>query len=113
MHELGIVLEVVKTVENFAIENQVTTIDKLVLQIGELSSMIPRYVEACYPCAVEGTLLEDTTLEIEILPGNGLCNQCATVFNLIANDNVCPKCKSQNWTVLSGKEFMIKEIVAC
>lgn len=113
MHELGIVLDVVKTVENFAIKNNVTTIEKLVLQIGELSSMIPRYVEACYPCAAEGTLLEKTTLVIEVLPGNGLCEECNTVFNLISNDNACPKCKSRKWTVLSGKEFMIKEIVAC
>ncbi len=113
MHELGVVLEVVKTVEKFAIENALTKIDKLVLQIGELSSMIPRYVEACYPCAIEGTLLEKTELVIEVLPGNGLCHRCETVFNLLESDNSCPKCKSREWAVLSGKEFMIKEVLAC
>ncbi|MBZ9634720.1 hydrogenase maturation nickel metallochaperone HypA [Clostridium sp. FP1] len=113
MHEVGVLMEVVKTVENFAQKNGVTKIQTLVLQIGELSSMIPRYIEACYPAAVDGTMLQETELKIEILPGNGICKECNKVFNLIENNNVCPKCTSKHWEVLSGKEFMIKEIIAC
>ena len=113
LHELGVVIEVIKTVENFARENQLTKIDTLVLQIGELSSMIPRYIQACYPAAVDGTLLEYTKLEIEILPGNAICQKCNKVFNLIENNNKCPNCGSEEWEILCGKEFMIKEIIAC
>jgi len=113
MHELGVVLEVINTVETFAKDNGLTKIDTLVLQIGELSSMIPRYVEACYPAAADGTLLQDTKLIIEILPGNAICTKCSKVFNLIANNRKCPNCGDDAWDLLSGKEFMIKEIVAC
>lgn len=113
MHELGVVIEVIKTVENFARKNALTKIDTLVLQIGELSSMIPRYIEACYPAAVDGTLLKDTRLKIEILPGNAICRECNKVFNLLENNNKCPSCESKEWELLCGKEFMIKEIVAC
>lgn len=113
LHELGVVLEVVKTVENFAKANGLTKIDTLVLQIGELSSMIPRYIEACYPAAVDGTLLQDTKLKIEILPGNAICKHCEKVFNVIENNGVCPKCQSKEFNLLGGKEFIIKEIVAC
>ena len=52
-------------------------------------------------------------LEIEILPGNAICKKCNKVFNIIENKQTCPKCKSKDWDLLSGKEFMIKEIVAC
>jgi hydrogenase nickel incorporation protein HypA/HybF len=113
MHELGVVIEIVKTVENFAKENGVSKIDKLVLQIGELSSMIPKYIEACYPAAVDATIMEQTKLEIEILPGNGICKQCNNVFNFIQEKGKCPKCESKNIELISGREFMIKEIVAC
>ncbi|MBL8967680.1 MAG: hydrogenase maturation nickel metallochaperone HypA, partial [Spirochaetaceae bacterium] len=41
MHELGVVIEIVKTVEDFAKANGVTKVDTIVLQIGELSSIIP------------------------------------------------------------------------
>lgn len=113
MHEIGVLIEVVKTVENFAKKNGVTKIQAVVLQIGELSSMIPRYIEACYPAAVDGTMLQETELKIEVLPGNGICKKCNKVFNLIENKNTCPKCGSKDWEILCGNEFMIKEIIAC
>lgn len=112
MHELGVVIKVVKTVEDFAGKNGITKIDTLILQIGELSSMIPKYIEACYSAAVDGTLLQDTKLEIELLPGNGECHKCHGEFNLIQCNNKCPDCGSDEWSVLSGREFLIKEIIA-
>lgn len=113
MHELGVVIEVIKTVEDFAKKHGVAKIDTLVLQIGELSSMIPRYVEACYPAAVDGTLLQETHLTIEILPGNAICKKCNKVFNLMKNKSKCPNCGGTHYEILGGKEFMIKEIIAC
>jgi len=113
MHELGIIIEVVKTVEDFAKKNGVTKIDKLVLQIGEIATIIPKYVEEVYPCAVDGTFMQDTKLEIEILPANAICKKCNKVFNVVANKNICPACGSDDREIVSGKEFMIKEIVAC
>lgn len=113
MHELGVVFEVVKTVENFVKQNGVTKVETIVLQIGELSSMIPKYIEYCYPAAVDGTALEDTKLKIEIIPGNAMCKKCNTVFNILENKSKCPSCESKDWKLISGKEFMIKEIVAC
>ncbi|PXV93847.1 hydrogenase nickel incorporation protein HypA/HybF [Lachnotalea glycerini] len=113
MHEIGVMMEVVKTVENFAKQNGVTQIQTLVLQIGELSSVIPRYIEACFPAAADGTILQDTKLEIEILPGNALCCECSKVFNIMENKSKCPYCDCRDWEMLSGKEFNIKEIVAC
>ncbi|NLK44269.1 MAG: hydrogenase maturation nickel metallochaperone HypA [Tissierellia bacterium] len=112
MHELGIMFNVVRSVENFAKENGITVIDTLVLQIGELSPVIPRFVEACYPAAIDGTMLENTKLEIEVLPGNAICTSCDKVFNLIQCKNECPVCGSREWEVLGGREFLIKEIVA-
>ena len=113
MHELGVVIEVVNRVEKIAVENNLTEIEAIVLQIGELSSMIPKYIESCYPEAVSNTILENTKLEIEIIPGNGMCKQCNKVFNLKENNGICPKCDSNEWELLSGKEFIIKEIIAC
>lgn len=111
MHELGVIIEIVKQVELIARENEVEKIESLVLQIGELSSMVPHYMKKLYPAAVEGTLLENSSLEIEIIPGNGLCRECGQVFNLIKDKGACPGCRSKSFELLSGKEFMIKEIV--
>jgi len=69
MHELGIVIEIVKTVEDFVEKNHLTRVDTLVLQIGKMAPVVPAYIEQCYPAAVDGTSMENTKLVIEILGG--------------------------------------------
>lgn len=113
MHELGIIAEVVRVVEDIARKQNLTKVEALVLQIGELSSVIPYYVEQCYPAASYGTMLEHTRLEIEVLPGNGRCKTCGKVYNIVQNHRVCPACGESSYELLGGREFMIKEIVAC
>ncbi|MGB4658813.1 MAG: hydrogenase maturation nickel metallochaperone HypA [Mobilitalea sp.] len=113
MHEIGVLFEVVKSVEKLAKENEVTKIATLVLQIGELSSMIPKYMATLYPAAIEGTILEGSKLEIEILPANAMCKDCRKVFNVMEYKGTCPICGEKNIEILSGKEFFIKEIVCC
>jgi hydrogenase nickel incorporation protein HypA/HybF len=113
MHELGIMAEVVRVVEDIAKKQNLQKIDTLVLQIGELSSVVPYYATQCFPAAAYGTMLQNTRLQIEILPGNGRCQNCGKVFNILENHKKCPACGGNTPEVLGGREFMIKEIVAC
>jgi hydrogenase nickel incorporation protein HypA/HybF len=112
MHELGIVLEIVKQVEIYKLENKVKQIHTLVLEIGELSGVVPHYIEDVYPMAVENTQLSNMELKIEIVPGIGKCKSCGLSFNLIQNDNTCPLCDSKEWDILMGTDLVIKEIHA-
>lgn len=112
MHELGIVYEVIKIVDSFVIENQLTKVDKIVLEIGQLSQAIPRFIEACYPAAVHETPYEETRLEIITLPAMGQCLSCETAYNIVETRKVCPNCGAEAFELLSGQEFQIKEIVA-
>lgn len=111
MHELGIVYEVIKVVDSFVKENSITKVDKIVLEIGQLSQAIPRFIEECYPAAVDETDYEDTKLEIISLPANGRCNICSEVYNIIQMKKVCPNCEAEDFVLISGQEFNIKEIV--
>ena len=113
MHELGIMMNVIATVEKIARENNVEQVETLVLQVGELSPVVPHYLHACFPAAVDGTLLEKTELKIEILPANARCEACGHVYHLPEHPGGCPKCAGDRWEILSGREFLIKEIVAC
>lgn len=110
MHELGIVIQIVKQMEQYILENEIEHIDTLVLQIGALSSVYPKYVEDVYPIAVEKSLLKDTKLMIDITPGIGQCKSCGFAYDLIENHNTCPRCRASQFSIISGKEFMIKEI---
>lgn len=112
MHELGLVLNIVKQIENYMDENKLKKVEKLILQVGKLSEVYPKYLRDVYPIAVEKTRLEHTELIIEESPGIGQCNDCQFNYNLVENNNQCPVCQSKDFSVISGREFLIKEIHA-
>ena len=113
MHELGIVYEVIKVVDSFVEENQLMTVEKIVLEVGQLSQAIPRFIEACYPAAVDGTKYELTQLEILVVEAKGACKICGEIYNIIDHRKICPNCHNASFTLVSGEEFNIKEVVAC
>ena len=110
MHEIGVVRSMVKTVTAFAEANQITDIAEIVVDVGELSLVIPEYVEELYPPVVKGTPLENTKLIVNIVPGMAECDDCDEIFNVIACNGHCPNCNSFNKTVLSGRDFTVREI---
>ena len=110
MHEIGVVRSLCKTVLDYARENNVSQISEIVCQVGELSLVIPQYVEEIYHTVVAGTELENTRLLLETVPGLAICNGCDEVFNVVENEGYCPNCGSFDKDVLSGRDFSIKEI---
>ena len=70
MHELGILYNIVEQVLKVVDDNGLSEVEAIVLQVGEMSPVIPKYLHNCYPAAVEGTILEKTTLETEVLPAS-------------------------------------------
>lgn len=110
MHELGIMYHIVEQVLQVVEVNQLTEVEAVVLQVGELSSVVPRYLHACFPAAVDGTVLENTKLEVEILTANGICGGCGKVYPLLESQSVCPVCQSEEFERISGGEFYLKEI---
>lgn len=113
MHELGIMYHVVEQVLRVVETNQLSEVEAIVLQVGELSSVVPRYLHSCFPPAVDSTVLENTKLEIEILTANGICKACKKVYPLMQNSKICPECQSEEFEMISGTEFYLKEIRAC
>jgi len=113
MHETGIVKMIIRTVEGIMREEKVETVEKIILEVGELSGVVPSYLEACYPAAVHKTFMQDTELEIEVVPGIARCLDCSHEFRAYECDFKCPVCSSTQLEAFKGKEFMIKQILVC
>lgn len=111
MHEIGIVRQLLRTVSDFAAENGVREIREVVVDCGELSLVIPEYVEELYPVVVKDSILKDAKLTIHMIPGLAECEDCDEIFNVVEHKGYCPSCGSFEKTVLSGKEFSVREIV--
>ena len=111
MHEIGIVRSMCKTVADYARENNIENIAEIVLDNGELSLVIGKYVEELFPVVTaDEPLFQGTKLIINPVPGLAECDDCDEIFNVIENDGYCPNCGSFNKQVLSGKDFTIREI---
>lgn len=109
MHELGLIIDVVEKVESVVLERKVT-LKAVVLQVGETFSVVPQLMRSVYRGAIKGTVLEGSALEIEIIPAEVQCLACGEHFDPFETDAVCPKCQSDDYAVLHGKEFLIKEL---
>lgn len=112
MHELGIVFEIQKRVAAAAEENGLRLCDvaSVVVEVGEASTIVPRYLQECWPAATDGTEMENAALEIEILVATVECKKCGTIYEYLKNERVCPHCGAWECVMVTGQEFNIKEI---
>ena len=111
MHEIGLLRQMVRTVTDFAAENGVDEIREVVVECGELSLAIPEYLTELFPVAAKNSILQDAKLTINVVPGLAECDECDEIFNVIEHKGYCPACGSFRKTVLSGKDFTVREIV--
>lgn len=115
MHELGVVFQVMKTVENLAVENNLTEIKSVTLEIGEVSTVIEEYLRKCWKWSVEkkSELLKNTELLVEKIPAITFCEECEKNYETVMHGKICPYCGSAHTYLIQGNEFNIKEIEAC
>ena len=65
MHELGIIVHVMRTVEEIAAENNLTEIRSVTCEIGEVSGVVPEYMIDCWGYArSRSELLKDSELNV-------------------------------------------------
>ena len=90
MHELGLVFEVLNRVKGAVEENQIEPqqVAAVVLDVGEASTVVPKYMKECWPAAVDRTEYEHVDLKI---------NELTAVVEKAA--------------LVTGKEFQLKEIL--
>ena len=111
MHELGIVFYIIRDVKKVAEENAVRRVAAVVINIGEVSTIVPEYLTDCWRGAADKEdILRGCELKIETIPALTHCDDCGNDYPTLANGKTCPQCGSQNTWLLQGREVEIKEI---
>jgi len=111
MHELSTVLRIVGIAQKYAVQNGAKKVVRVVVRTGELSGMVPRYLQTLYPNAVSGTLLEGSELAVETEPASLRCSDCGTIYRPACFTNaLCPQCVSAAFEIIEGTETYVKEI---
>lgn len=111
MHELGIVVHIVRTLEDVAQKNSLTDIRRVTLQIGKVSGIEPDYLVDCWEYYKKKVpLLKYSTLDYEWIEAITICHNCQNTYSTIDYGRECPYCHSGNTVLLQGNECLIKEI---
>ena len=111
MHELGIVFYIIKDVKKVAEENRVDHVSAVVMNIGEVSTVVPEYLTDCWRWAADKEeMLKGCELKVITLPAVSFCGDCQSEFGTVQHGKTCPHCKSGNTWLLRGNEIEIKEI---
>ena len=113
MHELGIVFHIIRSVEKVAAENDLEKVSAVVLELGEVSGVVPDYLTDCWRwAAAKSELASGSELRIETLPAVNRCGGCGADYPTVAHGRTCPRCGSGDTWLLTGNEVNIKEIEA-
>lgn len=111
MHEMGVVIQMIKTANSFAEENGAKAVRKLTVQIGEMSPIMPQYVEMFFGDVIpDYPLLNNCKLVIESEEPLAFCLDCGESYNPKASYDRCPRCRSKKAEMIAGKGFMIKSM---
>ncbi len=111
MHELGIVFYIIRDVKQVAEENHVGHVSTVVMNIGEVSTVIPEYLTDCWRWAADREeLLRGCELRVLTIPAVTWCDDCKREYGTVQYGKKCPHCGSEHTWLLRGNEVEIKEI---
>lgn len=87
-------------------------IESIKVRIGRASGVIPEALLFTFDTLKAGTIAEGASLVIEEVPVSGHCNMCNADF--IVDERFilcCPQCGDNSFTVNSGRELDIQDIL--
>jgi len=113
MHELSVVESILKVVLKHAALNGVTKVVGVGLRIGEMSDLVDEWVQHYFDYLSKDTIAAGAKLKIERSPVIFRCEDCGEEFVVNLRETrkiLCPGCQSERMSLISGREFFIKNI---
>jgi hydrogenase nickel incorporation protein HypA/HybF len=106
MHELGVALELVDAI---AARAGGARVQRVVLEVGALSSVLPDALSFCFELATEGTAVQGAALEVRTGAATARCRSCDRHITLTRASDRCP-CGAYDLEWLSGQALTILEL---
>lgn len=108
MHELPVVLDIVRVINEEAEKRGFQKITQINLVIGELSSIVDESVQMYFEIAAKGSPCSHAKLFFEHHPAMLKCQKCGKKFPH-KKDFICPHCGGDSVLVKgTGNEFYIR-----
>ena len=111
MHELGLCDALLKMVRGMLKDEGIDEVQRITVEVGTLSGVVPAYMADCWEAVTDGTELEGVEFTVDIQQGTAQCMDCDAVFPADVEHLKCPVCGGQKLTPLSGRDLTLKEIL--
>ncbi len=115
MHELPVMQSILSVVLKHAAMHQVKKIHVINLAVGELSDLEEEWMQKYFDHLSKDTVAAGCRLKIEWVKAVLSCESCGERFAMDKNklDGItCPACGQKKFTLVSGKEYHIKDMEA-
>lgn len=115
MHELPVTQSILEVVLKHARMNGVRRVHAVNLAVGRLSDLEDEWIQQYFDYLSKGTLAEGAKLNIERIPVVFRCTSCLAGFEVDVRemrDILCPECGKNDFTLVSGREYYIKDMEA-
>lgn len=110
MHELSIALSIVDIAEEEVKKANASKVEKIELDIGNLSGVEIDALEFIWQEAVRSSVLENSERRINRIRGKAKCMECAEEFEMEQLFDACPKCNQYFNEIIQGKELKVRSL---
>ncbi len=111
MHELSLLENVKNTLQNHAIAENFTHIEKITLEIGKLSCVEPEAIRFAFDVVMKDSIAANAKLILHEQEGLGICLQCKKQTSLAHLYDPCQLCDHPFVKVTQGHEMKIKDLI--
>jgi len=110
MHELSIVMGIIKIAETETRKAAANKVDIIELDIGTLAGIEIDAFDFAWSRAVTDTVLEHAVKKVNVIEAKGQCLECDKTFSLKEVFDPCPYCNNYVKGILQGKELRVKAL---
>ena len=110
MHELSITQSMLQIVLEQAEKAGADRIERINLNIGELSGFVEESVRFYFDFLAKNTAAEGASLSFNSVPAQVRCRNCNIVFQPGELNWSCPNCAQTSVEIIAGKELLVESI---
>jgi hydrogenase nickel incorporation protein HypA/HybF len=110
MHELSLVAGLFETLVEQAREHKAREVTRVRLKVGRLSGVVPELLASAFDMYKKGTIAENASLEIDVVPLGVRCRACAAESRKEDFALTCPACGSAELEILQGTDIFLEKI---
>jgi len=110
MHELGVTRAVLQIVLDAVEERSLSRVVGVTLTVGELRGFEQEWVQRYFTSAARGTKAEGATIRLVTVASRCRCHTCGHEFRIDVAGSAatrCPRCRSRDYRLFTGKELMV------